>query len=175
MTDDPRIVDFVLGALPAEERATVNLKRLHDAALDRDIELLELSLGAMAPIGNAEVGSALWARISSALELERREFTGIELGCFTDGDWERLCPDIEAKMLWNDRTHLLRCQPGAAETEHLQEDDEHVVLIAGDLVIGGRVLSTGDHLFFPTGGRHPAMRTAQGCILLVHHCDQMPK
>lgn len=170
MTDDPRAADYVLGALSVEERATMNRRRLHDAALDRSIESLELSLGALAPSGSAEVGATLWDRIATALELERSEFTDIELRCFTDGGWEPWGPAIEAKSLWSGRTHLLRCQPGAAETEHLQDDDEHVVVIAGDLVIGGRVLSTGDHLFFPTGSRHPAMRTEEGCILLMHYC-----
>jgi hypothetical protein len=170
MTDDPRALDYVLGALSAEERASLATGRLHDAALDRSIESLALSLEALAPAGNVQVGSALWDRIAAALHLEQREFTNTALCCFTDGDWESLGPAIDAKPLWSDRTHLLRCQPGAADGEHLQEDDEHIVLIAGDLVIGGRVLSTGDHLFFPTGSRHPAMRTAAGCILLTHHC-----
>ena len=169
MTEGPRAVDYVLGA-SAEERETLNRRRLHDAALDRDIESLELSLGALAPPGNAAVGPALWRRIAAALERERSEFTDVELRCFADGDWKPWGPAIEAKLLWGDRTHLLRCQPGASDIEHLQEDDEHLIIIAGDLVIGGRVLSAGDHLFFPTGGRHPAMRTVEGCILLMHHC-----
>ena len=170
MTDDPRALDYVLGALSADERATLNIARLHDAALDRNIDSLELSLGALAPAGNVEIDSTLWDRIATALDLERSEFTGVELRCFTDGDWEKMAPAIDAKPLWSARTHLLRCQPGASDTEHLQEDDEHIVMIAGDLVIGGRVLSTGDHLFFPAGSRHPAMRTVNGCILLTHYC-----
>lgn len=170
MTDDPRALDYVLGALSAAERAALNRTRLHDAALDRSIESLELSLGALAPAGNVEMGSTLWNRIATALNLEQREFTDVELRGFTDGDWEEMAPGIEAKRLWSDRTHLLRCQPGAEDAEHLQEDDEHIVMIAGDLVIGGRPISTGDHLVFPAGTRHPAMRTMSGCILLVHYC-----
>lgn len=170
MTDDPRALDYVLGALSADARATLDRTRLHDSALDRSIDSLELSLGSLAPAGNIGIDSRLWDRIATALDLERSEFSGVELRCFTDGDWEPIGPAIDAKPLWSARTHLLRCQPGAADTEHLQEDDEHIVLIAGDLVIGGRALSTGDHLVFPAGSRHPAMHSVNGCILLVHYC-----
>jgi hypothetical protein len=170
MTDDPRAFDYVLGALSADERATLNRTRLHDAALDRSIDSLELSLGALAPAGSVETGPALWARIETALDLERRAFTDVVLRSFADGNWEPLAPGIDAMSLWSARTQLLRCQPGAADTEHRQEDDEHIVMIAGDLLIGGRALATGDHLFFPAGSRHPVMRTMNGCILLMHHC-----
>ena len=170
MTDDPRVLDYVLGALSAGERAALNVTRLHDAALDRGIASLEASLGALAPAGKVAIDPILWDRIATALDLERSEFTDVALRCFTDGDWEPMAPLIDAKPLWSARTHLLRCQPGAADGEHLQEDDEHIIMIAGDLVIGGRILSTGDHLFFPAGTRHPAMRTVNGCILLTHYC-----
>ena len=170
MTDDPRALDYALGALSADERAELSRARLHDAALDRSIDTLELSLAALAPAGTIALDATLWDRIATALDLERREFAEVELHCFADGDWEPMAPAIEAKQLWSARTHLLRCQPGASDGEHIQEEDEHIVLIAGDVVIGGRALSTGDHLVFAAGTRHPAMRTMSGCILLVHYC-----
>ena len=170
MTHDPRALDYVLGALSPDERATVDRTRLHDAELDRSIEALELAFGELAPPARVEIGAALWQRIASALDLERRELAEVGLHVFAAGEWAPLGPGIEAKTLWSERTLLLRCQPGAADGEHVQDDDEHIVVIAGDLVIAGRPFSTGDHLLFPRGGRHPAMRTAEGCVLLVHYC-----
>jgi hypothetical protein len=170
MTCDPRALDYVLGTLSADERATLDRTRLHDAALDRSIEALELDLGALAPAAGVEIGAALWERIATALNLERHEFADVRLQSFASADWAPSGPGIETRTLWTARTQLLRCQPGAADGEHVQDDDEHIVVIAGDLIIAGRVLSTGDHLFFPAGGRHPAMRTLKGCVLLMHYC-----
>jgi hypothetical protein len=170
MTRDPRALDYVLGALSAGDRAALERRRLHDAALDHRISALEATLSGLLPSEKVDIGSALWAKIAGALEFEKKEFAEVELQSFGEGKWEQLMPGVEARTLWGERTRLLRCQPGAADAEHQQEDDEHILMIAGDLMIGGRVLTTGDHLFFPTGSRHPAMRTVQGCILLMHYC-----
>src|SRR6476469_2823277 len=103
MTDDPRALDYVLGALSAGERAALNVTRLHDAALDRGIASLEASLGALAPAGNVAIDPILWDRIATALDLEQREFTDVALRCFTDGDWEPMAPSIDAKPQWTAR------------------------------------------------------------------------
>ena len=170
MNDDLRALDYALGALSPDERAALERQRLHDNALDRRIETLEASLSGLLPSKKVEIGPLLWAKIASALELEQKAFADVELQSFAEGDWQEVMPGVEARSLWGEHTQLLRCQPGAADTEHQQRDNEHILMIAGDLVIAGRVFTTGDHLFFPVGTRHPAMRTDKGCILLTHYC-----
>jgi hypothetical protein len=167
MADDPTARDFVLGALSPGERANVARTRLYDRDLDDAIEMLEARFGALGT-GDTE-DPQLWSRIGAAIEQERREMAGKHVEPLSDGEWFAHAPGIDAKRLPIPRTALLRCIPGARETAHAQEEDEHVIVIAGDLVVGGRRLATGDHLFLPIGSRHPAMHTRGGCLLLIQY------
>jgi len=159
----------VFGALTPGERASVARSRLYDRALDTAIQAYEAQFGALGLAGEPAEDPGVWESIAAAIEREDRELAGKLVEPFEDGDWFEHVPGIEAKRLWAPRTALLRCVPGASEVAHDQDADEHIIVLAGDLIVGGRTLGTGDHLFLPIGTHHPAMRTASGCLLFIQY------
>ncbi len=173
MSKEENAVDFVLGALSPGERSVIARTRLYDGALDVAIRELEARCGPLLmPSGEAPVSTSLWARIDAALAEEQEALSGKSIEPFPDGGWFDHGPGIEAKQLWAEKTLLLRCVPGALEGAHTQEEDEHVIVIAGDLVVGGRSFATGDYLFIPAGIRHHAMRSQGGCILFMQYAPR---
>jgi len=169
MAADPRARDFVFGALTPGERASVARSRLYDRRLDSAIEVLETHFGTLGLGGPGAEPPGVWDNIAAAIEQECHELAGKRVESCADGAWFEHAPGIEAKRLWAPRTALLRCMPGASETAHEQDADEHIIVLAGDLIVGGRALGTGDHLFLPSGAHHPAMRTAAGCLLFIQY------
>jgi anti-sigma factor ChrR (cupin superfamily) len=162
--------DFVLGALSPAERAEVGRNRLVDPELGAEIDRLEAQ---MAPLtgaaGAADVPPDLFDRIEAAIARERQEFAGKSAIDACDGKWVRYRPDIECKRLWNRRTIMLRCRPGAVLAAHDHGEDEHIVVISGDFVVGGRSFGPGDYHHSPAGNAHGDAFTRHGCLLLVQY------
>jgi anti-sigma factor ChrR (cupin superfamily) len=84
----------------------------------------------------------------------------------SEGNWQQMAPGIEAKMLWNDKTFLLRCAPGAQMAEHIHADKEHLLVLSGDLIIGNRTFLPGDYIGSPAGSDLFLHTTRTGCMLL---------
>ena len=162
-----RIDDYVLGNMTPDERAAMDLARRFDPVLDQDIRDVEDSMAALSiAAGEMTPSPELWDRIKAAIDeqdeaMENR--TLIELG---DGDWQPLEPGIDLKLLWNDRTTLLRCAPGAIMPSHVHDDDEYLLVLAGDLIIGSRSFTTGDYIHSPKGFDRFIHTTRTGCLLL---------
>jgi hypothetical protein len=169
MGADPRARDFVFGALTRDERASIARARLYDRELDSAIEAFETHFGTLGLSVRPAGDPGVWPGIGAAIERECRELSGKHVEPATDGDWFEHAAGIEAKLLWTPDTMLLRCVPGASDAAHEQDRDEHIVVVAGDLIVGGRAFGTGDRLFLPVGTLHPAMHTAGGCLLLVQY------
>lgn len=171
MPHDEIAAHYVLGALSPEARQSLDVTRLHNKALDGTIARLEAKLAPLAgPARDATIiPTGLWSRISAALETEQDAMAGKRVEPFGQGGWVDYAPGIELKPLWSERAMLLRCQPGAQEPEHDQHEDEHVIVLAGDLVMGGRGFGIGDYLFIPSDARHAHMHTVNGCILFMQY------
>ncbi|MEK6541462.1 MAG: hypothetical protein AABZ45_04995 [Pseudomonadota bacterium] len=163
---------FVVGALSPAERAEVARRRLYDGALDKAILAEELRLVGLDQVpSSARPSEELWSRISGAMALEQAAFAHARPEVFSDGQWERHNEKIDRKDLWSDKAMLLRCGPGAVEGDHDQDssEDEHILVIAGDVVMGGRTFSTGDYIFVEAGSNHGEMTTRDGCILFSQY------
>jgi hypothetical protein len=162
--------DYVLGALGPTERAEVGRARLVDPDLDAQIERLEAQLAPLtADAGEAAVPPNLLDRITGSLEAERKEFAGKGAIEAWEGKWLRYRPGIEAKRMWNRSTIMLRCRPGAVLPAHEHGEDEHIVVISGDFVVGGRSFGPGDYHHSPAGNAHGDAFTRGGCLLLVQY------
>lgn len=161
--------DFVLGALSALERSEISRARLSGAALDGDIRQIEDLLAPLTGLaGSRPPSPGLRDRIVAAIGDGGRELTGKTIESCDEGEWRPYRAGIETKRLWS-KTVMLRCQPGAVLLAHAHEADEHIVVIAGDFVIGGRRLTTGDYHRAPAGNDHGDAYTRGGCILLVQY------
>jgi hypothetical protein len=162
-----RIDDFVLGSLTPDERAAMELARRFDPELDQGIKDAEDSMAALSiAAGELNPSPGLWNRIKAAIDeqdeaMENR--TLVELG---DGDWQPLEPGIESKLLWNDRTTLLRCAPGAIMPGHVHDEEEYLLVLAGDLIIGNRSFMAGDYIRSGKGFDRFVHTTRNGCLIL---------
>lgn len=172
MTDQDRAFGYVHGALTPGERACVTRERLYNKNLDVAITALERTQGAVdADLDEATTAPDIWSRLHDTVRLQNEALPATSISEFIDGEWVAQDAGVEFKQLWNDGTVILRCEPGACQDSHEQPSDqvEHILVIAGDLLIGARELGTGDHLVIPAGSSHPRMSTQGGCILFQQY------
>lgn len=168
---------FVLGLLRSGERDLVLRRRLYDQKLDAEICALENLLSAFLPKETGwQPNELLWRRICDAVTHEQCLAAGGAFSCL-GGGWDRMGPGIDCKSLWSDKAILIRCSPGAFEDAHAQPlgEDEHIVVIAGELVIGTRILSSGDYVHIPAASLHARMHTVTGCLIFTQYQDVLPE
>ncbi len=170
MTRDELAIEFVMGTLSPLEREAVARDRLSDPELDGAIRALEGSLSPMTGLaGTLAPPAGLFDRIVSAIDQECAELAGKTAVACADGDWQPFLPGIEIKQMWNPGTVMLRCRPGAVLPAHPHDQAEHIVVISGDFVVGGRTFRTGDWHSSPAGNDHGEAHTDGGCLLLIQY------
>ena len=160
--------DYVFGALSPPERAEVARARLSDRELDREILDAERVFAPLTEAtGEMTPSEGLLDRITGAIAAEAEAMAGkVALG-FDEGHWLPFKPGIQVKRLWGKTAVLLRCEPGAVLPAHDHADHEHIVVVAGDFVVGGRSFGPGDYHGSPAGSGHADAFTRGGCVLLV--------
>lgn len=165
MQMEEQITLYVLGALSPEERAAMEQARRFDPLLDQLVREAEEDLAPLAP--SAQPASAdLWARIEAELDAEGPAMEGRLAEAFADGNWQQLTDGIQFKPLWNPQTILLRAAPGASLPTHIHDNTEHLLMLAGDLVIGSHSFGPGDYIRSFSGEDAIPHRSVHGCILL---------
>ncbi|WP_168195974.1 cupin domain-containing protein [Novosphingobium sp. EMRT-2] len=172
MEIEDRATAYVLGALSPFERDEVARERLYNTELDEHIRLAEqLFAGFQPEESEARLPVGNWSRIEKAMAREQMALAGKHVQECGDGDWQLHGPRIEFKPLWSGNAILIRCNPGAVEERHEQpaDLDEHILVVAGDLDIGGRRFATGDYVRVPAGTIHQRMETHTGCLLFTEY------
>jgi hypothetical protein len=163
-------LEFVLGSLSPAERSEVMRARLSDPALDREIDTLDAQFAPLTgAAGMVAPPAGLFDRIVEALGEEAREHEGKFSQEAGEGHWLPYRPGIMAKRMWNRRTVMLRCSPGACLPAHEHGEAEHIIVISGDFVVGGRTFGPGDYHCSPKGNAHGDAFTRGGCMLLVQY------
>jgi hypothetical protein len=172
MSNSEKAINFVLGSLSADERKAVSTERLYNSELDQQILATEqLYSGLQAqPKLHAKVPE-VWSKIRATIDQSDAAFAKLPNQVFIDGGWQPHGPGIEFKTLWQEGTILIRCVPGGSEDAHNQpeDQDEHILVVAGDLHMGGRLFETGDYICIPAGSTHARMHSEGGCILFTQY------
>ncbi|MCW1427817.1 cupin domain-containing protein [Novosphingobium sp. JCM 18896] len=172
MSIEDRATAYVLGALSPGERDEVSRERLYNRELDEHIHFAEQLFAGLQPDeAIARHPARDWSRVEHAMRRERTALEGKHVQECGDGAWQTHARLIEVKPLWSDEAVLIRCNPGAVEDAHDQPDDrdEHILVVAGDLDIGGRSFATGDYICVPAGSLHQRMETHGGCLLFTEY------
>lgn len=173
MTREEQITGYVFGSLSPLERAAVAQARLADLDLDAAITALEESLAPLTGIaGKIRPPDHLFDRVAAAIADQTDDPAGMSVQAIQEGEWLPYSPGIDFKFLWSPEAFLLRCQPGAVLAAHHHPENEHLLVISGDLVIGGRPFRTGDYHVAPADSVHGEAHTDSGCLLLVQHVTQ---
>jgi anti-sigma factor ChrR (cupin superfamily) len=74
---------------------------------------------------------------------------------------------LEESSDGNDRTALLRYEPGATVPEHLHRGRETIYVLEGSQEDHTGVHTAGTWLSNPPGTRH-SIRSPEGCLVLIH-------
>jgi anti-sigma factor ChrR (cupin superfamily) len=116
-------------------------------------------------------------------EIDALPSTPIETLRADEGEWVKWADQAWKKMLFGDKiwkkilsadsatgksVYLLRCEAGAIIPAHKHARDEHVFVIEGEFVVDGAVVKAGDSQISRAGSIHPEIRSATGCLVLVH-------
>lgn len=172
MSIEDKAIGYVLGSLSPEERDSVARERLFNASLDKEISSVERLYSGLLRHDEMEMPTKdIWSRITGAVAKENAALADIFVEDCRSGDWQDYAPSIETKILWSDKAILIRCNPGAVEEEHAQpvDEDEHILVVAGDLNVAGRIFGTGDYLRVPASAVHKKMTTERGCLLFTEY------
>lgn len=172
MSIEDKAIGYVLGSLSPEERDSVARERLFNTGLDKEISSVQRLYSGLLRHNEIEKPvKDIWSRITVAIANEDAALADIFVEDCRSGDWQDYAPSIETKTLWSDKAILIRCNPGAVEEEHDQpvDEDEHILVVAGDLNVAGRIFGTGDYLRVPASAVHKKMTTERGCLLFTEY------
>jgi mannose-6-phosphate isomerase-like protein (cupin superfamily) len=89
------------------------------------------------------------------------------------------CSGVRVKELWRHGEFvyaLLHYAPGAETPGHPHgHAHQHIWIVEGEAVIGGRRLPAGSYAHVPPGTAHPISATGPwGCVLLQTHMPDLP-
>ncbi len=116
----------------------------------------------------------IMAQIDQTAAPEKFDYVTVRAG---DGDWIRLTPKIEKKILFVDHqrnmeTYLLRAEAGAEMPGHYHEQNEYCIVLEGDVSFDDIALSAGDFHFAPQGSWHGAASTRGGALVYLEGAIQ---
>ena len=117
----------------------------------------------------AEPPERLWARIARDMAAPGERASDLVVSRFGEGRWRRIAPGVRMKRLWNSRTILLDCEPGAVVPPHEHRSFEHALVLSGDLVSDEGTFGPGDYHGLPKAALHEGWTTRTGCVVLVQY------
>jgi anti-sigma factor ChrR (cupin superfamily) len=122
---------------------------------------------AMPPV---EPPAGLWARIERSLAAnDLISVADLALERFDEGAWRKLAPGVRMKRLWDRRTLLIECEPGAVVPAHRHRTYEHSLILSGDVTSDEGDYRAGDYQGMPAGSEHGAWSTRAGCRVLIQY------
>ena len=113
--------------------------------------------------------AGLWARIEERLAAAELTTVSPSVERVDDGRWRQLAPGVRMKRLWNGRTLLIECEPGAVAPAHHHRTFEHSLILSGDVTGDEGEFGPGDYHGMPAGSRHGAWSTRTGCRVLIQY------
>jgi anti-sigma factor ChrR (cupin superfamily) len=142
---------------------------LKNSALDADI--LNAIADGLAPL---ELSAA--ERDGMRAHIFERVTGVLPAGMFTvrahEGVWRDLAPGVQLKVLREEASlktmsYLVRMQPGARAPVHTHTQEEHCLVLEGEVSIGDHVMRSGDwHVALP-GSTHADFLSKTGCLLFI--------
>jgi hypothetical protein len=89
-----------------------------------------------------------------------------------EGEWRDLAPGITIKMLHEDTvlnamSYLVRMGAGARAPVHTHAQEEHCLVLEGEVTIGDHLMRSGDWHIAQPGSTHADFRTTTGCLLFI--------
>jgi anti-sigma factor ChrR (cupin superfamily) len=86
------------------------------------------------------------------------------------GEWKTVMEGVQIKLLHQageQKSFLLKMAANTSIPGHAHAQDEESFVIDGSVELEGILCHSGDYHYAQAGSKHQAIRTAQGCTLLI--------
>ena len=127
--------------------------------------------GLLAPLALAMPAIAppprLGDRIARAVDQAEADLSQTFEERLEEGSWREIGPGIEVKPLWDDKTFLIRCAPGAVYPGTPDRLFEHCVILHGDMRVDDEILEAGDYRRTDGETTRGAFTSRTGLLLLA--------
>jgi anti-sigma factor ChrR (cupin superfamily) len=141
----------------------------HDSILDAD--LIEALADGLAPV---ELSTAERERMRAQIlkRVAAMPASGMVTVRAHEGVWRDLAPGVQIKMLREDSatstmSYFVRMEPAARVPVHSHTQEEHCLVLEGEVSIGEHVMRRGDwHVALP-GSTHGDFWSKNGCLLFI--------
>ena len=129
---------------------------------------------ALAATPEVEPPAEVWDRIEAALESSQQPAEDLRVIRFHRTAWQPWSGGLDMKVLTRDAAgapngFLMRMEPGAFIPEHVHDCIEECLVIEGDLLHEGKLLTAGDFMVGRTGSVHAPMTSPGGGLLYVRY------
>ena len=89
-----------------------------------------------------------------------------------EGTWRELAPGVQIKVLHQDSatntmSYFVRMEPGAHAPFHSHTQEEHCLVLEGEVTIDEQVLRSGDWHVAQPGSTHANFWSKAGCMLFI--------
>jgi anti-sigma factor ChrR (cupin superfamily) len=165
-----QMLDYVFGTLPEDLRVSVDKARALDTELDASVSELELGLVPMFVSGQPVAPPAdLWAAIEAGIDGNDLSPENLRIDLFPSGIWATTGIGVRTKLIWDGRSMLIECEPGASIPQHEHWAEERILVISGDVCFADRCYGPGDTIAMHKGSFHGETTTRTGCLFLLSY------
>lgn len=94
-----------------------------------------------------------------------------------EGNWERIAPGVEQKVLWQDGdvvSRFLRLTAGASLPGHRHAAEEECMMLDGDAFFGDVLVQAGEFHLARAGSEHGALSSDRGALLFLRGLPFLP-
>jgi ChrR Cupin-like domain len=165
-----QMLDYVVGILPEDGRVSVDDARSINSDLDSSVTKLELDLVPLFVSGPALAPPAeIWAAIEAGIDGNDLSHDSIRIDLKPSGIWATTGTGVRTKLIWDGRSMLIECDPGATIPQHEHWAEERILVISGDVCFGHRTYGPGDTIAMDKGTHHGDTTTRSGCLFLLSY------
>jgi anti-sigma factor ChrR (cupin superfamily) len=170
--DDELASAYVIGTLDGAEREAARIRAVEDHAFAARVQEWETRLDPLLSEDESKLPEGLFAKIEAAIDASGADLPGTVTRRAGAGEWTQVHPGLNIKVLnriekLNRQTIMVRLDAGCEYESHEHSQDEEILMISGDLIIGNLVLGPGDFHVAHVGRKHPVHRTKTGCVCVI--------
>jgi hypothetical protein len=153
--------DYVLGLMTQDTRRQIDAQREADPTLDGEIRQVE------ALLARAPLDGVMKAGASGQANTLFSRVLGQIAGTWDSNPWRQAWEGVEKRTLWDERSYLFRCVPGAHIPSHRHTCEERLVVLDGEILIGDRIYKAGDCDVSPSDSLHADAWVQTPCLVLI--------
>jgi anti-sigma factor ChrR (cupin superfamily) len=112
----------------------------------------------------------LEARLFARIDAAAKPAAAPKIVRAEDGKWRKVAPGVTTRLLHEDRTMLVRMEPGSSLPAHPHPFEEQCLVLEGAIEdTDGNKASAGDFVVMAKGTTHPRIFSEKGAMFLVSY------